>query len=301
MPSPSFIRLPPTLNPRHLHTFYVVATHGGISRAVPHMPYGIQQPAISEQMAELEAAVGQKLFVRHPFQLTRAGRSLYPLIATFLQQLDVTVRGVRRRPIEMRIGAEELLIQHYLASALARMLRIDRELQFTLHSGSESEMTRRLQDGEVDLVLTALADHPSGMAKQVVAEVNLALLVGSNAPITSADELWLGGPEIARPLVCSATSEGVSQIFERGLRRGGIHWPNQIVTSSLASVPALVATGIGVGVTLDLPNLPVRTDVRMLSLSGFDRARVSALWRRKDTRKLQSFVQIIAEGQLMES
>jgi DNA-binding transcriptional LysR family regulator len=285
------------LNPRHLQTFYFVALHGGISRAVPHMPYGIQQPAISEQIAELETAIGQKLFKRQPFQLTSAGRALFAPVAGFFRELNETVRELQRQPVEMRIGAEELLIQHYLPPAIARMLGLNRELRFSLHSGSESEMTRRLQNGEVDLVLTALADRPpAGIAKRVVAEVNLALLVAINASITSADELWLAGPEITQPLVCSAASHGVIQIFERGLSRGGIRWPNQIVTSSLASVPALVATGVGIGVTLDLPDVPVRRDVRMLPLVGFDRARVSVLWRPKDTRRLQPLVQIIAEG-----
>ena len=37
------------MNVHHLELFYYVARHGGISQAVRHIPYGIQQPAVSGQ------------------------------------------------------------------------------------------------------------------------------------------------------------------------------------------------------------------------------------------------------------
>ena len=46
------------LNIHHLELFYYVARHGGISQAVRHMPYGIQQPTISSQMSLLEGGLG---------------------------------------------------------------------------------------------------------------------------------------------------------------------------------------------------------------------------------------------------
>lgn len=61
------------MNIHHLELFYYVATHGGISEAVRHMPYGIQQPAVSSQILQLEDDLGVKLFNRRPFQLTEAG------------------------------------------------------------------------------------------------------------------------------------------------------------------------------------------------------------------------------------
>ena len=42
------------MNVHHLELFYYVARHGGISSAVRHMPYGIQQPAVSSQVLQLE-------------------------------------------------------------------------------------------------------------------------------------------------------------------------------------------------------------------------------------------------------
>ena len=50
------------MNLHHVELFYHVAKHGGISRAVRHMPYGIQQPAVSSQILLLEQDLGVKLF-----------------------------------------------------------------------------------------------------------------------------------------------------------------------------------------------------------------------------------------------
>ncbi len=42
------------MNVHHLELFYHVARYGGIMPAVRNIPYGIQQPAVSSQIAQLE-------------------------------------------------------------------------------------------------------------------------------------------------------------------------------------------------------------------------------------------------------
>ena len=61
------------MNVHHLELFYYVAKHGGIMPAVRNIPYGIQQPAVSAQVAQLEEFLGATLFQRRPFALTAEG------------------------------------------------------------------------------------------------------------------------------------------------------------------------------------------------------------------------------------
>ena len=68
------------MNIHHLELFHYVAKHGGIAAAVRRMPYGIQQPAVSGQIARLEEALGAKLFNRRPFSLLPAGAELFEFI-----------------------------------------------------------------------------------------------------------------------------------------------------------------------------------------------------------------------------
>src|SRR3954470_6961840 len=77
----------PAVNVHHLELFYYVAKHGGISAAVRHIPYGIQQPAVSGQMRQLEEDTATKLFERSPFRLTAAGERLYSHVLPFFEGL----------------------------------------------------------------------------------------------------------------------------------------------------------------------------------------------------------------------
>ena len=76
------------MNIHHLELFYYVAKHGGIAAAVRKMPYGIQQPAVSGQIARLEEALGAKLFNRRPFSLLPAGVDLFEFIKPFSDDVE---------------------------------------------------------------------------------------------------------------------------------------------------------------------------------------------------------------------
>src|SRR4051812_27767146 len=83
------------MNVHHLELFYYVARHGGISRATRNMPYGIQQPAVSGQILQLEKALGISLFQRRPFALTPSGRELLNFVEPFFGQLSSIARRLR--------------------------------------------------------------------------------------------------------------------------------------------------------------------------------------------------------------
>ena len=94
------------MNIHHLELFYYVARHGGIMEAVRNIPYGIQQPAVSSQIAQLEEDLGVTLFQRRPFSLTPAGKKLFDHIQPFFANLDALeseLSGGEARHI--RIGA----------------------------------------------------------------------------------------------------------------------------------------------------------------------------------------------------
>jgi DNA-binding transcriptional LysR family regulator len=76
------------MNVHHLELFYYVARYGGIMEAVRNIPYGIQQPAVSAQVAQLEEFLGVTLFQRRPFVLTPQGEKLYQFIHPFFSGLD---------------------------------------------------------------------------------------------------------------------------------------------------------------------------------------------------------------------
>ena len=126
------------MNVHHLELFYYVATHGGVSAAARQMPYGIQQPAISAQILQLEDVLGVTLYQRRPFQLTREGQLLYDHIAPFFKGLgDVADRVRGGGETRLRIAAPEIVQREYLPELCARMQKRVKGFHFTLTDGRQ--------------------------------------------------------------------------------------------------------------------------------------------------------------------
>src|SRR5512138_2341764 len=103
------------MNIHHLELFYFVAGDGGITEAVRNIPYGIQQPAVSGQVAQLEEYLGVTLFQRRPFALTAQGQKLYKYIEPFFSGLDelaAELQGGQARQI--RLGASTVVLREHL-------------------------------------------------------------------------------------------------------------------------------------------------------------------------------------------
>jgi len=110
------------MNVHHLELFYYVAKYEGITSAVRKMPYGIQQPAVSGQLLQLEKSLGVKLFNRRPFSLTTAGDELYDHVYPFFSRLgDVEQRLKGEESKHLRIAASASVLRHHLPELLADM------------------------------------------------------------------------------------------------------------------------------------------------------------------------------------
>ena len=83
------------MNIHHLELFYYVAKHGGISNAVRNIPYGIQQPAVSGQILQLEDVLGVTLFLLRPSALMPAGEELFRFIRPFFDNLGSISEKIR--------------------------------------------------------------------------------------------------------------------------------------------------------------------------------------------------------------
>lgn len=268
------------MNVHHLELFYYVARHGGISSAVRHMPYGIQQPAVSAQILRLERDLEVKLFTRQPFRLTVAGQELLEFIEPFFSNLDEVARRLRNgsQP-QLRVAASEVVLRTHFPAVLDRLRVHLPRVRLALRSGFDIELSEWLRQGQVDLVITPLAGRaPAGVQALSLLRLPLVLLVPKSWKTRSADELWAARrPE--QPLISMPPKESVSVIFQRGLRKRGVDWPVTIEASSLHVVTDYVAQGHGAGASLLLPELVRNPKVRALPLAGFDTMEVAALWR----------------------
>ena len=280
------------MNIHHLELFYYVATHGGISRAVRHIPYGIQQPAVSSQMLRLEQDVGEKLFERTPFRLTSAGEKLYAYVAPFFNDLGKVADELRQSETpSLRIGAAELVLAEHLPPVIEVMRAKVPKLQFCLRSGFTRELETWVQDREIDLAITPLDGKPPAKVKcQRLMSLPLALLVPKTSKLKSAEELWTRD-RIDDPLIALPDTELITRKFRQGLQKRKVDWPTSIEASSMGLVTRYVANGYGIGVNIYSPEIVAHPKVKVLPLPDFEPIEMAAMWLGEPTPLMQAFLE----------
>lgn len=279
------------MNIHHLELFYYVARHGGITEAVRNIPYGIQQPAVSGQVAQLEEYLGVTLFQRRPFALTPAGEKLYGFIQPFFANLDrvaAELQGGTAR--QVRIGAATLVLREHLPEVFQHVRQRFPNLKISLRQGYPAEFESQLQKGELDLAITAMEKKPApGLHSVALIELPLVLLVAKRSPVTDAEQLWQRD-KIEEPLICLPAGEAISKHFQQGLNRLGVDWFTGMEVSSLDLVETYVAGGFGIGVSVQVPKAALLPNVRSVPLRDFEPVVLGVLWRGKISALLQAFL-----------
>jgi DNA-binding transcriptional LysR family regulator len=279
------------MNVHHLELFYYVARHGGIMEAVRNIPYGIQQPAVSGQVAQLEAFLGVTLFQRRPFALTPEGQKLYEFIQPFFSNVDkvaTELQGGQAR--HLRIGASTIILRDHLPELIQGVRKKFPGLKVSLREGYRAQLESLLQKDEIDVAVTMIEKKTEpGMRSQVLLELPLVLLVEAASPIKSADELWQRD-RIEEPLICLPIGEALCKTFLSKLTEIGVDWYPSIEASSVDLVETYVANGLGVGMSVAVPGKALSPKLRMLPLPDFPPVMMGVLWRGKTTALLQAFL-----------
>ena len=283
------------MNIHHLELFYFVARFGGITEAVRNMPYGIQQPAISGQVAQLEEQLGVSLFQRRPFALTPPGEKLFRFIQPFfsgLDALELELQGGQSQHI--RIGASTIVLRDHLPDVVQQAKKKFPQLRVALREGYQGQLESLLLREEIDLAVTLIDKRATpGINSRVLLELPMVLLVPKASKITDAEQLWIQDP-IREQLICMPAAEVITKNLQDALARRNIDWFPAIEVSSLDLVQTYVANGFGIGVAAQIPGVPILPQARVVPLPDFPKIGVGALWRGKPSALVQTFIDLLA-------
>jgi DNA-binding transcriptional LysR family regulator len=279
------------MNIHHLELFYYVARHGGITEAVRNIPYGIQQPAVSGQVAQLEEFLGVTLFQRRPFALTPAGQKLFLFVQPFFDHLDLIASELQGGKVrQIRIGATTIVLREHLPEVFQNVRKRFPNLKISLREGYPAEFENLLLKEDLDLAVTAIEKKPAaGLHSIALVELPLMLLVEKNSRVTAADQLWQRD-KIEEPLLCLPAAEVVCKNFQQGLTRLGVDWFPSIEVSSLDLIETYVASGFGIGVSVQVPKARLSPNVRAVPLLDFPPVVLGAMWRGKTSALVQAFL-----------
>jgi Transcriptional regulator len=140
-----------------LHSFFVIAEFGSMSRAAEHLH--VSQSTLTRQMQALEAEVGGRLLERGPLgvALTAAGHALLdgmrPVVAKAEFVLSETRKLARGQSASVRIGYITAAAEEYLNPAIAALRRTHPQTKVQLVDLSPGEQIAALRRGELDVVI----------------------------------------------------------------------------------------------------------------------------------------------------
>ena len=282
------------MNVHHLELFYYVARHGGIMPAVRNIPYGIQQPAVSSQIAQLEEFLGVTLFQRRPFALTPAGEKLFAFVQPFFSNLEKVageLQGGQARHI--RIGASTIVLREHLPELFRDVRKKFPGLKLSLREGFPAQFEEWLHRDEIDLAVTLIEKKTAaGIHSLALLELPLILLVQKSSGPGSVEELWRRD-KIDEALICLPAAENIPRIFQEQLRKRGVDWFPSIEASSADLIEAYVVNGLGIGVSVAIPKKILPPNVRALPLRGFPPVVVGVMWRGRMTSLMQAFLEVM--------
>ena len=268
---------------RQLRALQAVAVEGSFGRAAERL--GFTQSAISQQIAALERAVGDKVFDRpggpRRVELTPIGELLLTHATAVLDRLREAEDGLRSLRAgevgRLVVGSFQSVSVNVLPDVVGR-LRAERPgLSVRCEESDENdELIARLLSDDLDLsFLIGMPDHDGIDAVALLIDPFVLLTAGTEHP-ASVDPITLRGvPMIGQsPCACQLA-------IDRSLRDYGVDPDYVFRTNDNAAVQAMVRAGMGQAI---LPFLAVDTNDPGVVVSTLDPPippRVIAMARRR--------------------
>lgn len=152
--------LPPI---RHLEAFMAVAEARSFRMAADRM--GMSQPALSQNIALLEAHLGTPLFIRNTrsVRLTAEGAELRRHLGTALPALHEAIDRTRHfgeEPrVKLKLGFLASAVVKYLPEALIRFREEFPEVEVSVRDDSADGLFETVHRGEIDLAVSSFLPH----------------------------------------------------------------------------------------------------------------------------------------------
>lgn len=234
--------------PQQLRAFQAVARTGTMTQAAHTLGYTVG--AVSQQIANLETSIGQKLFTRLPrtLVLTDTGDVFLRQSAHILESYSRASAALEQftpdQEISLRLGAFSSAAVAYLPRVLEKLQAEAPHINVRMHETDIADASDALMRGGLDLALSVNYPNipmptPKGVTTTTLHQERFSLVTGRAEPL-SIDELndvgWILPPE--------ESYFGTS--VRLALHHGGITPHVQHVIENHVAAVAMAEAGYGV-------------------------------------------------------
>jgi DNA-binding transcriptional LysR family regulator len=286
---------------RVLRYFATVAAEGSFSRAAKKL--NMAQPPLSRQVQQLEKELGLQLFHRaRPITLTEPGRYLFEQTRQILNRVDevraTTQRIARGMLLQFNIGFVASTLYDTLPELIRRFRIAVPGVNVQLHEMITLEQMAALKDGRIDVGFGRLRFEDTAIARQIIREERLCLVIPANHPLKRAKKVRLRHT-VGEPLVLYPNSPRPSfadQVLSF-YADAGIEPTIGMEVRELQTALSLVATGTGISIVPASVQRFSRDEIRYIELhEPTMRSPIIMSYRRNDrSALLQRLFELVNE------
>lgn len=236
---------------RQIQTFLQVASLGSFTRAAEKMH--TMQPALSQQIRDLETELGIRLFDRttRRVELTQGGEEFRTMAAKVMEDLESAVRNAHgladRRRGRVIIAAPPLLAAVVVPRAIADFRQKHPGLEVKLVDARTDQIVEQVRTGQVDCGLGTFHASEEGVTSTVLARDSLMVFFASNHQLAVRQKVnWheLDG----LPLITLTRDSGIRMLVEVGCQAAGIRVVPAYEVTHITTALAMVEAGLGIAV-----------------------------------------------------
>jgi DNA-binding transcriptional LysR family regulator len=248
------------LNLDQLHAFADVVALGSFSAAAAKL--NLSQPAVSQQVRQLEDRLGVKLIERvgKRAEPTAAGQALLAHIggidASVQSALDA-VSGFSEGPAgQVRIGTGATACIYLLPTALEQLQRAYPKLEIMVRTGNTVDIVRAIEDNQLDIGLVTMPCSGRSLSITTVMTDPFVAIFAGDADIP--DVIHPRDLE-TQPLVLYERGGLTRTLVDDWLRDAGIVGHSIMELGSVEAIKELVGAGIGATILPEMGARPGRT------------------------------------------
>ncbi|MBS0285649.1 MAG: LysR family transcriptional regulator [Proteobacteria bacterium] len=225
---------------------------GGITAAASML--NISQPSVSRLIADMERAVGFRLFDRrgarvHP---TAQAQALYEAVRRSyagLDLLDQAARRIRAHPVgTVRIAALAAVAMSVLPAVIARFRILYPDIKVTVESLGQRAIEERIFLGQADLGIGVDTQGREGVRSTLLARAEYICILPANHHLATRPHLTvedLAGEEFIGPM---HEADALWNGIDSALADSGIPVSRRLETQHSQILYAFVEAGLGVSI-----------------------------------------------------
>lgn len=274
-----------SLNLDQLESLAAVVELGSFSAAARRL--ALTQPAVSQQIRELELRYGVRLVERlgKRAYATEAGRALLEHQRRLAAEVEAALATLRRRREgwlgRVRFGTGAATLTYRLLPLIKELRQSHPRLELVASTGMAEDVVEALRENRLDLGLLTLPARSGGssggglrtgglVVETVLKEPLVAVLGRLDATLRRSLPKRPGPADLAaQPLLVESLRGGATQLVAGWFARAGVTLQPAMVLGSIEAVRNAVAAGLGVAVLPQIMTLAPHhaddIDARLLS------------------------------------